>query len=35
MVQHKQKERKPPDLLLKNVNIRGLKEEQRECEFNL
>ena len=30
MVQHK-----PFDILWKNCNMRGLKEEQRECEFNL
>ena len=29
------KEQKPFDILLKNGNIRGLKEEQREWEFNL
>ncbi len=34
MVQHKQKQ-KAFDILLKNGNIRGLKEEQRECGFNL
>ena len=29
-------ERKPFDFLLKNGNVRGLKEEERrECEFNL
>ena len=36
MVQHKQKSRNHFDILLKNYNIRRLKEEeQKECGFNL
>ena len=36
MVQHEQTSEKPFDFLLKNGNVRGLKEEERrECEFNL